>query len=317
MDNPTVTIIIISFNTKHYLDKCLASIRNHPPSVPFEIIVVDNNSTDGSYEMVAQRYPEIQLIRNRVNEGFAAANNKAIKSSRGSIFFLLNSDTEILPETFTPMLNRLAESQQTGIVGPTEQFASGTCYPTICPFPNLWFLLLSHTRFRQKYYFNRWINPYRRIWEKAQANHEPVEVDWMSGASLMIRRRVVDEIGMFDERYFFYMEETDLCKRASDAGWKIEFIPEGRIMHHAGGSAEEAKPGLLTLSGALGELRYFKKHQRCVEILGLKTLMLFEYVLKSFLVGAKDPRRWAYREVIRALLGFRQAVVVEADLGRK
>ncbi len=309
-----LSILIVSFNTKALLEQCLQSIRRHLPSESYEVFVVDNGSTDGSPALVAERFPEVRLIANSDNRGFAAANNQALPLAKGEVILFLNSDTCLLPDSLGPLLTRLEGQHGVGIVGPTERLEEGTAYPTICPSPDLWFLFLTHTGLRHYFYTNPRINPYRQIWELAYRSGEPVAVDWLSGGCLMVRRRVLEEVGPFDEGYFFYMEETDLCERARRAGWRIEYVPRGVIIHHGGGSSEKAKGGLLTLSGTVSELRYFRKHRSETEVLLLKALLFAEYTLKLLLVRSGDPRRWAYREILRTIMGLRPATVTKEDL---
>ncbi len=313
----TLSILIVSFNTKGLLEQCLQSIRRHPPSESYEVFVVDNGSTDGSPALVTEQFPEVRLIANSDNRGFAAANNQALPLAKGEVILFLNSDTRLLPDSLGPLLTRLKEQQGVGIVGPTERLEEGTAYPTICPSPDLWFLFLTHTGLRHYFYTNPRINPYRQIWELAHRSGEPVAVDWLSGGCLMARRRVLEEVGPFDEGYFFYMEETDLCERARRAGWRIEYVPRGVIIHHGGQSEGKVRGGLLTLSGTLGELRYFAKHRRVAELFLLKCLILVEFLLKLLLTKRNDPRRWAYREVLESVLGLRLAHITKEDLCRR
>lgn len=314
MSDPILSIIVVSFNTKELLAGCLASIRRCPPPVSFETIVVDNGSTDGSPEMAAKQLPEAHLLVNPDNRGFAAANNQALPIAKGEIILFLNSDTCLLENSLPPLLRRLTEQPRVGIVGPTEQFENGTAYPTICPAPDLRFLFLTHTGLRQHFYTNPRLNPYRQIWERAYRDGEPVAVDWLSGACLMVRRKVLDEVGPFDEGYFFYMEETDLCERTRKAGWIVEYVPQGRIIHHGGGSSEKTRGGLLTLSGTVSELRYFRKHRSGTELMLLKCFLCIEFFLKLLIAKRGDSRRWAYREIFRMLLDKRPTAVMKEDL---
>lgn len=315
--HPVVSIIIVSFNTKDFLIKCLASIRCHPPSVPCEVIVVDNGSHDGSPDAVERGFPEVSMIRNGENLGFGAANNRGLRDARGDIILFMNSDTELLPKSLDPLLDRLAQRPDVGVVGPTEQLREGTPYPTICPAPDFRYVFLTHTKLRYRWYWNPRINPYRLRWERALASGEPVRVDWLSGASLMVRRTVLDQVGAFDEGYFMYMEETDLCERARRAGWGVEYVPAGRIIHHGGGATSKVKGGVLTLSGAVSELRYFTKHRSRGERLLLKSFLFTEFLLRLAVSGLTDPRRWACREVVRMILGLRPASVTRADIEGK
>ncbi|MDE3223995.1 MAG: glycosyltransferase family 2 protein, partial [Nitrospirota bacterium] len=291
MTEPVLSIIIVSFNTKVLLAQCLASIRRYPPPVSFETIVADNASADGSPEMVEADFPDVRLIRTGANLGFGAANNRGVHVSKGAVLLFLNSDTELLPEAVGPLLDRLDAKASVGIVGPTEQDAAGVPYPTICPAPDLWYLLLTHTGLRHRWYRNAWINPYRQYWEQAFATNQPLVVDWVSGASLMVRRAVLDQVGGFDEGYFMYMEETDLCTRARKSGWLIEYVPKGRLVHYGGGSGDKVKGGLLTLSSVVSEIRYFHKHRSAGELMLLKGLLFAEFLLKWFVARPRDPRR--------------------------
>ncbi len=312
-----LSITTVSFNTRELLERRLRSAQLYPPAVSFEEIVVDNGSTDKSAEMVAERFPNVRLIRNDENRGFAAANNQGLQIAAGEIVLFLNSDTELLPGSLDPLIMYLESSPTVGVVGPTEQTGDGMPYPTICPFPDLSFVFLTHTGLRHRFYKNRAINPYRRLWEKARLTGEPTVVDWLSGASFMVRRKVLEEIGFFDERYFFYMEETDLCKRACAAGWLVVFVPYAAIIHHGNGSTGKAPGGLLTLSGTLSELRYFSKHHTRPECLILKCLLCCEMLLKFVIAGQADPRQWAYWEILRAIFGRRPTHVIREDLCRQ
>ncbi len=314
MTEPVLSIIIVSFNTKALLAQCLASIHRCPPPVPFETIVADNASEDGSPDMVEADFPDVRLIRTGANLGFGAANNRGVHASKGAVLLFLNSDTELLSGAIGPLLERLNVKASVGIVGPTELDTKGVPYPTICPAPNLRYLLLTHTGLRHRWYRNAWINPYRQYWEQALATNQPLIVDWVSGASLMVRRAVLDQVGAFDEGYFMYMEETDLCARARKAGWLVEYVPAGRLTHHGGGSSEKARGGILTLSGAVSELRYFQKHRDVVDRVLVKLLLGIEFMLKLMIVRRNDPRRWAYVEILKALVGLRPVAVTRQDL---
>lgn len=310
----TLSILIVSFNTKGMLEQCLQSIRRYPPSESYEVFVVDNGSRDGSPEMVMERFPDVQLIRNAENRGFAAANNQALQVAKGENILFLNSDTELVKRSLDPLIKHLDGHPEVGIVGPTEQLPNGHPYPTICPFPNLFTIFLNHTGLRSRFNQNAWINPYRVLWENARATGDAIAVDWLSGAGLMVRRKVLEPIGFFDERYFFYMEETDLCKRIKVNGWQVVFVPTAVIIHHGGQSEDKVRCGLLTLSGTLGELRYFTKHRHVAELFLLKCLILVEFLLKLLFATRRDPRRWAYREVLRAVVGLRQSQITKEDL---
>lgn len=309
-----LSIITVSFNTRELLERLLRSVQCHPPPVSFEQIVVDNGSRDKSAEIIAEQFPEVHLICNQENRGFAAANNQALQIAKGENILFLNSDTELLPGSLDPLIRHLDGHPQVGIVGPTEQFRDGQAYPTICPFPGLGTVFFNHTGLRSRFNQNAWINPYQVLWGRAQTTGDAIAVDWLSGAGLMVRRKVLEQIGFFDEKYFFYMEETDLCTRAWAGGWQVVFVPTARIIHHGGQSEGTVRGGLLTLSGTFSELRYFEKQRSVPELYLLKGLLFAEFLLKRLLTPGQDPRRWAYREVLRAIVGLRQSQITRDDL---
>ena len=316
VSRPKLSIIIISFNDSDYLNRCLLSIQTHPPACSYEVIVIDNGSWGSSVKHVAESFSEVHLFRNDENLGFAAANNQGIRKSTGSTLFFLNSDTKLLPGAFQILLRILEEHPEVGIVGPTELHPSGRAYPSISPLPSLLNIFLTHTNLRHRFYRYRWFHPYRRKWEAALADNTPIPVDRVSGATLMVRRRVLDVIGFFDETFFFYMEETDLCKRAHDNGWEIYFVPRARIIHLGGTATKKVGNGILSLAGILGELNYFKKHKSTLELIGLRVLLFFEYACKYLCVGRKDPRQWAFRETLYAVLSLRPWVILPKDRQR-
>jgi len=305
VSDPVLSILIVSYNGAEYLNRCLLSIRAFPPPVSYEVIVIDNGSSDESPELVESFFPEVQLIQNGENLGFAAANNRGIEQCKGEIILFLNSDTELRPHSLTPLLRHLDKHPEVGIVGPTELHTTGRAYPSISLFPNLIYIFLTHTTLRHRFYKNKWFHPYRKKWEKAQRLRRPIPVDRVSGATLMIRRKVLDAIGIFDETYFFYMEETDLCKRTHNAGWEVHFVPSAEIIHHGGATTKKIGNGILSLSGTLSELIFFRKHKSFFELTCLRAFLFLEYMVKYLWVGKKDPRQWAFRETLNAALSLR------------
>ena len=309
----TVSIVVVSFNTRALLGRCLASIDAHPPRCPHDTVVVDNGSRDGSAGLVAARFPHVRLLALGANVGFAAANNRGFDATRGDHVLMLNADTELLPGTLDRLLDVLEADPSIGVAGPTERTAEGTRYPTICPFPDLGWALMSHSGLRRRFNRSRLVNPIRSVWEAALATGAPVDVDWLSGASLLLRRKALAEGGGLDEGFFFYAEETDLCRRLRTLGWRVAYVPAAEIVHHGGASTAAAPRGLLTLSGALGELRYFARHRPRWERLALRALLAGESLARLATAARDDPRRWAWREVLRAALGCRAALVTEEE----
>jgi len=243
---PLLSIIIVNWNTKDLLAKCLESIYETVEGLTFEVLVVDNASTDGSAAMVRRRFPQVRLIENDENVGFARANNQAIRCARGRYVLLLNSDTEVVPGSIANMVTELETQPDVGITSVCLAFPGGS--PQFCygRFPNL------YTEFRSLFGMHRWD---LSCWGKINA---PREVDWVSGACLMARKGMLDEIGLLDEKFFMFGEEVDLCYRAKEAGWRICLVPSDPVIHVRAGSTGKTSGRLLRLYR--GKLRYFRKH---------------------------------------------------------
>jgi GT2 family glycosyltransferase len=226
-----LTVIIVSYNTRQITLKCLrtlASVLN----VPAQVIVVDNASTDGSAQAIAQEHPEVELIRNDRNVGFGAANNQAMRRARGAWFLLLNSDAYVAAgaiETLIAFLNRYPKA---GAVGPQLLNSNGTLQRSCHRFPspgrawleNLWIsaLMPNHPIIGG---YDRWDHDSERF------------VDFVSGACILLRRETYEHVGGFDESFFMYAEETDWLRRMHAKGWKIGFTPAAKVIHLGGASS--------------------------------------------------------------------------------
>jgi N-acetylglucosaminyl-diphospho-decaprenol L-rhamnosyltransferase len=228
-----LSIVIVSWNARDLLKACLRAVFDTLDVPRTEVIVVDNGSDDGSVEMVRAHFPQVRLIENRQNLGFARANNQAIIGSRGRYVLLLNSDTEVKPGALSKMVRFLDTHPNVGIVGPRLLNTDGSFQGSCADFPTLWgeaLLLLGDVsqRLRGPSY------PYKPPSRLTRS------VDWVSGACLMIRRDVIATVGLLDEAFFFYTEETDWCFRVKQAGWLVMHQPEAVVVHHGGGSSGRA-----------------------------------------------------------------------------
>ena len=216
-----VSILIVNWNTKDFLRKCLDSIYIQTKDIEIEVFVVDNGSTDGSVEMVKSEHPHVELIINSQNLGFARANNQAISRSKGRYVLLLNSDTVVLNNTLYEIVKFMDEHPDAGIGGCKLLNPNYTlqlsCYHYPSP-SNIFSVILS--LFKGSCVMRKF--KYDRI----------KEVDSVSGACLIIRRETIAEIGILDERFFLYAEESDWCLRAKRKGWKVYFIPQGSLIHY-------------------------------------------------------------------------------------
>jgi len=223
-----VSIIIVTWNTKNILTNCLDSIYQTIDNLSCEIIVVDNASSDGSKEMLQERYPQVITIHNQVNRGFGAANNQAFAIMKGKFALLLNSDAILTPGAINKLYSFARTHPQAAIVCGQLLNADGKKQNSVASFPTL--LILAANTSLLEYLFP-WRFPSKRYEHK-----KPIEVDSAIGACMMINKKALDEGGFFDERYFFFFEETDLAYALHRKGWSVYHVPDAFIYHLQGQS---------------------------------------------------------------------------------
>ncbi len=227
-----LSIVIVNYNAGRYLENCLRSIYAETKRIPFDVWVVDNNSEDESVSMVRRSYPLVNLIENKDNPGFAKANNDAIDKCKGDYILLLNPDTLILENAVEKMVEFLDENPQTGVAGckvlNKDRTLQLACRRSI-PSPGVAFFRL--TGLSKLFPNSKMMAEYNLTYLDPDKPHQ---VDAVSGAFLMIRRKVIDSIGTLDERFFMYGEELDWCLRTKKAGWKVMYYPDAEIGHYKG-----------------------------------------------------------------------------------
>jgi GT2 family glycosyltransferase len=223
-----VSVIIVNWNTKDLLKNCLNSVYQTTNNLTFEIIVVDNASSDGSVKMLESDFPRVIIIGNQENKGFGAANNQAFAVMKGKYALLLNTDALLTLEAVNKLWAFCEANSQAAIVCGQLLNADGSKQNSIASFPGL--LALAANTSLLEYLFPK------RFPSKRYEHAGPLEVDSAIGACMMIRKKALDEAGAFDERYFFFFEETDLAYAVHRAGWKIYHIPDAYIYHLQGQS---------------------------------------------------------------------------------
>jgi len=263
-----LSIIIASFNNKDLLSGCLSSIYNAVEGHDYEVIVVDNDSNDKSAEMVQKEYPQARLIRNRTNKGFSKACNQGILLSGGRNILFLNNDTEILGDSLKAMTEFLDQHNGVGIIGAQMLSLEGKAYRSCFRFPNLLEQLFARKIFNSKIMDSCPISLIYPDWNSGKT----IEVDWVSGAALMIKKEVIQQIGSFDEEFFFYFEDVDLCFRANQVGFKVCYLPQAKIIH-GGQSSTRHDSGRFEIEWLKSRLRYFKKHHSRLVVVFIKFLM--------------------------------------------
>jgi len=247
-----LSIIIINWNTRQLLKECLESVRDHAPQCAHEVLVVDNASGDGSQAMVKQEFPQYTLIENDTNRGFAAANNQAMVIARGSNILLLNSDTLVHGNVLEESVRYLREHADVGAMGCRVLNTDGTVQLTCSQFPSLWNQVLMASglwKLRWPKYFGKYL---MTDWQRDSER----DVDTISGCYLLVRTSIVRQVGMLDENFFFFGEETDWCLRMRQAGWKLRLAPVGTITHHGSASVRKLNHKRdVMLSGAMIRLQ--------------------------------------------------------------
>ena len=230
-----LSISIVNWNTKDILRNCLKSIYESTHKISYEVFVIDNSSSDGSPEMVENEFPRVRLIENKENLGFAKANNQVIRLSNGRYILLLNSDTIVLDGALDKMVEFMNGHPDAGAAGCKLLDSDGSLQKSINKFPSLfhqcWGKSLLPTIFpkiKVSYVIDE-PHFYSRI----------QEVDWVTGAFLILSRHAVNQIGFLDERFFMYGEDTDLCWRIKKGGWKVYFYPETKVVHLGGVSVKK------------------------------------------------------------------------------
>ncbi|PWT97672.1 MAG: glycosyltransferase family 2 protein [Candidatus Melainabacteria bacterium] len=278
-----LTVVVVSWNTCALLDKCLLSLRaevesSSAGSANVEVFVVDNRSRDGSAEMVAAKHAWVKLIRNEENRGFAAANNQVLSITRSPYVMLLNPDTEIGLGTLGTLVEFLERHQHAGIVAPQLLNSDGSIQPSCRKFPTFSAMSCELIGLSRMFPGVAKFRDYKMLdWN----HNDERQVDQPEGACLLIRKAVLDEVGIFDESFFMLFEEVDLCYRAKEAGWEIWFTPAAKVVHHYGQSIKQVKVKMI-LSSHRGLYRFWFKHYRkgrwYLDSIAYLGLMLLAYV---------------------------------------
>jgi hypothetical protein len=334
---PDVSVVVVNWNTGELLRQCLRSIVDEAgveiagfgetaghmpdgtrPPLAVEVIVVDNASDDGSVAAVQAEFPQVRLIANRSNTGFAAANNQAIAQARGRYLFLLNPDAYLLPGALPALAHFLNRHPEAAAAGPNVLNPDGTWQAAVFRFPTLWDLFCEAV-------FLSVLWPHSRLFARKELggfNRDHVrEVDWIQGCALAIRREVWQAVGPFDEGYWMYVEELDWCRRAHQLGYRLFFTPEARVVHYGRRAVARARASVLPL-GFRSHFRYFRKFDGRTTELAVRAITLLQMGLRAAISVAMvvvstgtERRRW--RENLRAYAAvMREALRFHADAGR-
>lgn len=283
-----LSIIIVSFNATELLRSCLRSIYRGHIGFPFEVIVIDNASCDGAPGMVRSEFPQVRLIENPRNVGFAAANNQGLRVATGRFALLLNSDCEVLADALHELVWYAKDHPEAGIVAPQLLNSEGSLQLSGRRFPNLWRFFMEVTAlyraFNPKGYFSLGVD-YTHI----------REVDEVTGAAMLVRGKAYETAGLLDERFFFYWEDIDWCRRIRSAGWKVVYLPDAKVVHHVAGSSRNRRQ--VTHHASLRSTHYyFLKHQgRAAAQFVKTTLVVREAVHLALAAATCDMESYQFR----------------------
>jgi N-acetylglucosaminyl-diphospho-decaprenol L-rhamnosyltransferase len=276
-----MSIVLVCWNNKAYLDPCLKSLYEGELKSSFDVIVVDNGSTDGSQQMLAEKYPDVKLIQNEGNVGLGKASNQGIEATKGRFVLLLNNDTLVNGSALDVLVEYLDANPEAGatagkLLNPDGSFQSG-----FAPFSTLLeeFLIVTHIG--------------EILWPGYPSHgdsNEIKETGWMSSACLLVRRAALDQIGLLDEGYFIYGDEADLQYRLNKAGWKVVFLPSSTIIHFGGRSMDRWKRRKMVYRG---KMLFYKKNYGFLSTLFLRMMFFVMSFLKLLVwcVGFIVPSR--------------------------
>ncbi len=284
-----LSIVIVSYNAVHFLRKCLKSVIIQTEGISYEIIVVDNASTDETQQLMTLEYPGIQFLRNEQNVGFAAANNMAISETNSRYVLLLNPDTEVLIGAIQKTLHFMDENPKAGISSCKLLYQDGRFQANAYSFPTVWNMFAEATFLYKIFPKTKLFGSYHLSYLDYTKDNQ---VDWLIGAFYMIRREVIDTIGLLDEQYFMYAEDLDYCYMAKKAGFEVWYTSCAEIFHFYGGISGINKR--VAVWTHRSQIVYYKKHYGLAKIYSLIFLKCFglllriiRYVLTGILVADK------------------------------
>lgn len=278
MSTPQISIIIVNWKVRPLLEKCLESILADTENFSKEIFVVDNDSRDGTPEMIMADYHQVTMIALPRNRGFARANNLALKQSSGEYIFLLNPDTEIQPGFFKTILAYFQAHPEVALLGPRILNSDLSQQASIRRFPNLISQLLVLFKLTKIWPDNKFLQKY--LAADFDYNREQ-EVEQIMGAAMIMPRATYEKIGLFDQKFFLWLEEVDYCKRVKDAGLLIKYLPTASLIHHSGISFSKEKIFKKQLIFDWSLLYYFFKQKNIFQALIILFFLPFNLLLTA------------------------------------
>ncbi len=251
-----LAVVVVNHNAGSFLRRCMESVHLAAGDIRLETILVDNASRDGSVEDAVEGYPDVRVIRNRDNRGFAAAANQGIAATRAPFVLLLNPDAQVVGGTLAALVKVVRDRPRAGVIGALVRNPDGSIQPSARRVPRLG-EALGHAFLGPVARGNRFTRSYTMAgWDRASER----EVEWVAGSAMLLRRAALDEVGMFDEGFFMYVEDVDLCTRLRQAGWEVRFSPELEVIHQIGVSTR-GQTGRMAFEHSRSIYRYYSKHR--------------------------------------------------------
>jgi N-acetylglucosaminyl-diphospho-decaprenol L-rhamnosyltransferase len=297
-----LAIITVATNEAHWIRAQLPTVFAHMGEIQCDVVIVDNDSRDGVADLVATEFPGARTVWS-ANHGFGHANNRGLMTCNARYVLFLNPDTEIMEGTFAELVRLMDERPSVGLVGCRQITAEGRLDTTIRYFPNA-LRALGEALSAERLPWRRpsWLGERENA---SEAYEREFPCDWVSGSFMLARREALESAGYFDERFFMYCDETDLCRRIKTAGWEIKHLPHMTILHHDRKAG--VKPHIESL-GAVTRTMYARKYFSPGHRIGYAGAIMLRHLLRSLYAGSGDigrQKRAASREVVATMLGRR------------
>lgn len=284
-----LSIIIVNWNTRDLLGQCLSSVYDTVHGLEFEVLVVDNASCDGSAAMVRERFPEVRLVCNEENVGFACANNQAICACQGRYVLLLNSDVLVLQGALNQMVDFISERSEIGALGCQLLNEDGS----IQHYPKRQITLARE--FGRAFYMDELA---ARLGAGKRQDKAAREVGRIKGACMLLRREAIDSVGLMEENFFMFAEEDDWCLRILREGWKIYFLPQVAVVHYGGSSVKQVSEEMF-LHLHRSKIAFFRKHYGATAALALKGIYAVGYAVRAIGAAFAALVRSSFRQNLR------------------
>lgn len=265
---PALSIIITHYNTPELLNLCLNSIKKTTRNIKKEIIVVDSESQEETRELIKEKHPTVKVIPFEKNAGYSKIVNAGIKKAKGDYILILNADIIVLEDSVSKMLKYIKSYSKTGITGPQLIDFTGNVQPSCFSFPSLGTILARRTFFGRTKTGKKLLEKFTN--EESDV-YTPKEVDWLQGSAMMIRKKAIKKVGLWDERFFAYFEDTDFCRRFWQNGYKVVYFPLARMAHYyhrsskKWGGLKDLFLNKYTRIHLISALKYFWKYRKIGE----------------------------------------------------